>query len=136
MELETALRQLGAAIQSDERYKALKAAAEVNDKNTLLQDKMHEMQLLSLQYQQESAKGDEADSARIEELQNKYQNIYTEIMDYDDMKSYSAAASEVDAMAQYISKMIGLFFDGEDPETCEITPDDCTHNCATCGGCF
>ena len=39
-------------------------------------------------------------------------------------------------MAQYISGMIGLFFDGQDAETCELPPQDaCTHNCSTCGGC-
>ncbi len=136
MDIENALRELGKAIQSDERFVALHDAAATNDKNELLQDKMHEMQLLSMQYQQESAKGEEADSDKINELQEKYQNIYNEIMDYDDMKNYSAAASKVDEMAQYISKMIGKFFDGENPETCSILDDDCTHNCATCAGCF
>ena len=39
-------------------------------------------------------------------------------------------------MAEYISQMIGLFFDGQDPETCEIPAQDaCTHDCCTCGGC-
>ena len=52
------------------------------------------------------------------------------------MQNYSAAASEMEKMAQYISGMIGLFFDGQDAETCELPPQDaCTHNCSTCGGC-
>ncbi len=135
MELEKALRELGKAIQNDERYIALHSAAEENDKDELLQDKMHEMQLLSMQYQQEGAKEDK-DDEKITELQDKYQNIYNEIMDYADMKKYQAAAARVDEMAQYISKMIGMFFDGENPETCDVLPDDCTHNCATCSACF
>ena len=44
-------------------------------------------------------------------------------------------AAEMEQMAQYISQMIGLFFDGQDPATCEIPASDCTHDCCTCGGC-
>ena len=58
-----------------------------------------------------------------------------EIKKNENMEAYSAAASQMEEMAQYISKMIGLFFDGQDPETCEIPDESCTHNCSTCGGC-
>ena len=71
---------------------------------------------------------------KIEKLQNDYQNLYEEIMKNENMEVYSAAASQMEEMAQYISKMIGLFFDGEDPETCQIPDESCTHDCSTCGG--
>ena len=97
---------------------------------------MQEMQLISLKYQQEAEKGEEASQERIQELQEDYQKLYTEIMAGENMQSYSSAASEMEKMAQYISGMIGLFFDGQDAETCELPPQDaCTHNCSTCGGC-
>ena len=29
-----------------------------------------------------------------------------------------------------------LYLEGQDPETCEPpAPEDCTHDCSTCGGC-
>ena len=81
-------------------------------------------------------KGDDADKEKIESLQNDYQKLYEEIMKNENMEAYSAAAAQMEDMAQYISKMIGLFFDGEDPETCRLPEEDCTHNCSTCGcGC-
>lgn len=137
MSLETALRELGKEIQADERFAALKAAAAANDADETLQNQMHEMQLLSLQYQQEAEKGEEASQDKIKELQNKYQDLYNTVMDGENMKNYSLAAAEMERMAQYISQMIGLFFDGQDPETCQVPPADanCTHNCSTCGGC-
>lgn len=95
---------------------------------------MKQLQLYSLQYQQETGKGDDADKEKIEQLQNDYQKLYEEIMQNENMEVYSAAASQMEEMAQYISKMIGFFFDGEDPETCEIPDESCTHNCSTCGG--
>ncbi len=135
MNLEKTLRELGKEIQADPRFKALKEAADANDKDENLQKQMQELQLISLKYQQEASKGDEADSAKIEELQKQYQDIYNEVMQLESMMNYSAAAAEMEQMAQYISGMIGLFFDGQDPETCEIPAADCTHNCNTCGGC-
>lgn len=135
MSLESALRELGKEIQKDGRFAALQAAAAVNDADESLQGQMQELQLLSLKYQQEAGKGDEADKGRIAELQEQYQKLYEQIMQNDNMKKYSEAASEMEGMAQYISKMIGLFFDGQDPDTCEIPPETCTHDCCTCGGC-
>lgn len=134
MALENALRELGKEIQKDARFRALKDAAAKNDADQDLQEKMKQLQLYSLQYQQETGKGDDADKEKIEQLQNDYQKLYEEIMQNENMEVYSAAASQMEEMAQYISKMIGLFFDGEDPETCEIPDESCTHNCSTCGG--
>ena len=135
MSIESALRELGKEIQKDERFIALQAAAKVNDADENLQQQMQEMHLISLKYQQEAGKGEEADSAKIEDLQKQYSALYEEIMKNENMEAYSAAASQMEEMAQYISKMIGLFFDGQDPETCEIPDESCTHNCSTCGGC-
>ena len=135
MSLESALRELGKAIQEDERFTVLQAAAKVNDADENLQKQMQELQLISLKFQQEMQKGEAADKDRITELQTQYQDLYTEIMAMPNMLAYSAAASEMEQMAQYISGMIGLFFDGQDPATCELPPQDCTHDCSTCGGC-
>lgn len=135
MSLESALRELGKEIQKDARFEAIQAAAAKNDANEELQKQMQEMQLLSLKYQQEAGKADEADNERITKLQEDYQNLYEQIMQMESMQEYSAAAAQMEQMAQYISKMIGLFFDGADPETCEIPEENCTHDCSTCGGC-
>lgn len=136
MSIESALRELGKEIQKDERFIALQAAAKVNDADESLQQQMQEMQLISLKYQQEAEKGEEASQERIQKFQEDYQKLYTEIMAGENMQNYSSAASEMEKMAQYISGMIGLFFDGQDVETCELPPQDaCTHNCSTCGGC-
>ena len=136
MSIESALRELGKEIQKDERFIALQAAAKVNDADENLQQQMQEMQLISLKYQQEAEKGEEASQERIQKFQEDYQKLYTEIMAGENMQNYSSAAYEKEKMAQYISGMIGLFFDGQDAETCELPPQDaCTHNCSTCGGC-
>lgn len=136
MSLESTLRQLGKDIQADERFVALQAAAKANDGDEKLQQQMQEMQLLSLKYQQEAGKGEEASEERINELQEEYQKLYADIMDGENMKNYTVAAQAMEEVAQYISAMIGMFFDGQDPETCEPPKaDECTHDCCSCGGC-
>ena len=138
MSLESALRELGKEIQKDERFAALQAAAKANDGDEKLQQQMQELQLISLKYQQEAEKANDADKDRIESLQADYQKLYGEIMESENMQKYSAAASAMEEMAQYISGMMGLFFDGQDPETCELPQQQeggCTHDCCTCGGC-
>ncbi|MCC8072608.1 MAG: YlbF family regulator [Clostridiales bacterium] len=136
MSIESALRELGKEIQKDERFIALQAAAKANDSDEKLQQQMQEMQLISLKYQQETEKGEEASQDRIAELQDEYQKLYGVIMEGENMQKYSQAATAMEEMAQYISGMIGLFFDGQDPQTCELPKDDgCTHDCCTCGGC-
>ena len=136
MSLESALRELGKEIQADPRFEALQVAAKANDADEALQQQMQEMQLISLKYQQEAEKGEEASQERIAELQEEYQALYGKIMEGENMQNYSAAAAEMEQMAQYISGMIGLFFDGQDAETCELPQNDgCTHDCCTCGGC-
>ncbi|MDD6602770.1 MAG: YlbF family regulator [Eubacteriales bacterium] len=135
MSLESALRELGREIQADPRFAALQTAAKANDGDEALQQQMQEMQLITLKYQQEAEKGEESSQERIAELQAEYQDLYTKIMEGENMKNYSAAAAEMEQMAQYISGMIGLFFDGQDPATCELPAENCTHDCCTCGGC-
>ncbi|MBQ8980548.1 MAG: YlbF family regulator, partial [Eubacterium sp.] len=110
MSLETALRELGKEIQKDERFIKLQACAKANDADEELQKKMQELQLLSLKFQQEMQKGEEADKDRITELQTEYQTQYNEVMQTPNMMNYSVAASEMAQVAQYISSMIGLCF--------------------------
>ena len=135
MSIESALRELGKEIQKDERFTALQAAATANDADEKLQQQMQELQLISLKYQQEAEKGEGASQERIAELQQDYQKLYSEIMEGENMQNYSAAATKMEELAKYISGMIGLFFDGQDAETCELPAQDCTHDCCTCGGC-
>ena len=135
MSIESALRELGKEIQKDERFAALQAAAAANDGDEKLQQQMQEMQLISLKYQQEAEKGEEASQERIAQLQEDYQKLYGEIMEGENMQKYSAAAADMEELAKYISGMIGLFFDGQDAETCQLPEEACTHDCCPCGGC-
>lgn len=131
------LRQLGKEIQADERYVALREAAAKNDADEALQQKIGELNLINMNYNKEAEKGEEADQKKIGEYNNQYGALYAEIMANENMQNYQQAQAKVEEMAAYMSQMIGLFLNGEDPETCEPVKQEhnCTSNCATCGGC-
>ena len=58
-------RQLGAAIQQDERYKQYEEARKVNEADDELNNLIGKINLLQLNYQQEASKGDDADAAKM-----------------------------------------------------------------------
>ena len=54
MSLEKLTRELGKAIQQDERYLAMQKAIEANEKDTALNELMSKIQLIQVSYQHEA----------------------------------------------------------------------------------
>lgn len=127
-------RQLGAALQADERYIALKAAKEVNDNDENLQELIGQFNMVMLQAQQESEKED-ADEEKMQQLNTQYMELYGQIMSNESMRAYQAAQSELETLVNEMNGIIAMSLNGEDPETCDPNAANCTHDCSTCGGC-
>ena len=116
MELEKMARQLGAAIQQDEAYLNFEKARLANEADKELNDLMGKIRLIQMSYQVEAAK-DEPDE--------------------DKMNEYEKARQAVDDMMNYITGILGLCVNGEDPETCDprAHQHDCGGECSSCSGC-
>ena len=125
-------RRLGAAIQEDETYIQYQMARQANDEDQALQDKIGEFNLLRMSLVNEQGK-DDADKGKIEELNQKIQQVYADIMQNPNMVAYNAAKDEMDRLLAKVNSILGLCVNGEDPATCE--PSDCTGSCSSCGGC-
>ena len=69
-------RQLGAAIQADERYKAFDEAKKANDADKELNDLIGKINLIQLNYQQEAGKGEAADPAKMEAYAKEFEEAY------------------------------------------------------------
>lgn len=135
MDVIAIARQLGAALQQDERYLALKKAQETNEADNELNEKIAKLQLLQLSFQQEAQK-EEKDSAKLQEMDKEFGQLYSQIMANENMKAYEAAAAEIDGLMKYINGIFSLCLQGEDPETCEPKDEhDCHGDCCDCGGC-
>ena len=109
-------RELGKAIQKDERFIRYAKARLANDDNKELQDSIGQFNLTRM------------------ELNEKLRKIYSEIMSSPAMTEYNTAKAELDTMVNEVNVIISKSIDGEDPETCDTT-SGCTGSCSTCGGC-
>ena len=127
-------RELGAALQEDERYIALKAAKEVNDNDEALQNLIGEFNMIMLKAQQESEKEDK-DEEKMKQYNEQYMEAYGKIMATESMRAYQAAQSELETLVNEMNGIIAMSLNGEDPATCDPAAANCTHDCSTCGGC-
>ncbi|MBQ5994331.1 MAG: YlbF family regulator [Clostridia bacterium] len=138
MELEKLARQLGAAIQQDKTYLDYQEAMKKNEEDSDLNDLMGKIRLLQMNYQAEAQKED-ADSAKLDSYQQEFQGIYAQIMANTNMQAFEKARQAVDDMMNYLTGILALCVNGEDPETCDprahMHDHDCGGECSTCGGC-
>ena len=134
MDAIKAARELGKAIQQDERYIAYNQAKFNNDNDEELQKLIGEFNLKRQQLGLEMSKGaDEKDEAKIEETNKEMQKLYALIMQNEHMAEFTMAKQGMDKLVNDVNAIIGMCCDGEDPDTCEISA--CTGSCTTCGGC-
>ena len=129
-------RQLGSAIQKDERYLAFAAAKEANEKDEALNALMGEIQMIQMNYQIEASK-EEPDSAKMQEFEAEFNAKYEAFMANENMQKYDEARAQVDSMMNYIMQILGLCVNGADPATCEPEQHDhsCDGSCSSCSGC-
>ena len=84
-----ATRELGKAIQADERYTMLMAAKEANDKDDALNALIGKLNLIQMSYQHE-AEG-EANEEKMNAYDKEFREVYTEVMANANMRNYEEA---------------------------------------------
>lgn len=133
--LEKITRELGAEIQKDERYLKFMAAKEANDKDTGLAELMSKIQLIQISYQHEAAK-ENPDDGKLKAYDEEFRGVYTEIMQNQNMRNYEMARKDIDDMMNYLTGILALCVNGDDPATCDPTAhsDACGGDCSCCGG--
>ena len=127
-------KKAAAAMQTDERYLALDAARRANDENKELQDMIGEFNLARMDLNNEIGKDDRSD-ARVAELNQRVNDLYSQIMASEGMVRYNAAKAECEAMVSHIDAIINTAMNGGDPMTVQAPTGGCTGSCSTCGGC-
>ncbi len=126
-------RQLGAAIQADERYAAYVAAKKENDMDEALQQQIGEFNLIRMSLERELSAEERSDE-RIKEYNEKLRNLYGQIMSTESMIKFNDAKTALDALVNDVNAIITMSVNGEDPATCDPHAS-CSGNCASCGGC-
>lgn len=135
MDVIKAARELGRAIQNDERYKGYIEAKLENDKDEALQQLIGEFNLKRENIQLEINKPEDTrDNAKVERLNKELQESYEKVMGNAHMANFAIMKNAMDNLLNEVQGIISLCCEGEDPDTCQVT-HSCTSDCSTCGGC-
>lgn len=126
-------RELGKAIQQDERFIRYAKARLANDSDKALQEAIGQFNIARMELDRE-VNAENKDDEKVKELNENLRKIYGDIMSSPAMVEYNTAKAELDAMVNEVNVIISKSIDGEDPETCDVN-SGCTGSCSTCGGC-
>ena len=136
MDAIKAARELGKAIQADERYVRYNEAMKANDADMELQELIGEFNLARQNVALEMSKSKEEQNKEKLDIQNKeMQRLYTLVMQNEHMADFTMAKADMDKLLHEINGIIALCCDGEAPDTCEVQAGGCSGSCSTCGGC-
>lgn len=135
MDIIKLTRELGAAIQQDERYAKFQAAQKANEDDKEFNELMGKIQLVHMSYQHEASKED-ANEQKLAAYETEFNDLYKKVMDNEHMRDYEVARAEIDEMMHYITGILALCIQGEDPATCEPEEEHhCGGDCSGCSGC-
>lgn len=126
-------RELGKAIQQDERYIAYNIAKQINDEDEELQKDIAEFENLR-NIMRDAMSTENPDFTKINDIDKETKTLYQKIMSNSNMIAFNKAQSTLEELITNINQIISLCANGEDPETCE-PPQGCSGNCSACGGC-
>ena len=125
-------RELGKAIQKNEKYLNYVEARKANDADEELTSLMSKINLIQASYQQEASRED-ASEDKMRAYDEEFRQVYSQIMMNKTMQNFEAVRKELDDMMNYITGILALCVNGQDPDTCEPAPAGCTGSCSTCG---
>ena len=133
MDIIAMARELGKAIQQDERYKRIDAAKTANDKDEELQQLIQKFNMKRSELSVEMAQ-ENKNPEKLNQLDRELKAVYQEVMQNPNMAEFNAAKVEVDDMMNYISTILYGAVNGEAPDTIE-PQQSCGGDCAGCAGC-
>lgn len=133
MDIIAMARELGKAIQQDERYKRIDAAKTANDKDEELQQLIQKFNMKRSELSVEMAQ-ENKNPEKLNQLDRELKAVYQEVMQNPNMAEFNAAKVEVDDMMNYISTILYGAVNGEDPDIIE-PQQSCGGDCAGCAGC-
>ena len=139
MDLIKMTRELGAAIQQDERYLAFAKAREDNENDAELMGIMGQLQMLQMNFQRENEK-EEPDTEKLQSFNAEFEKAYQKFISHEKMKAYEQARAEIDNLMNNIMEILGMCVNGADPMTCEPHKHEgcdcgCSGSCSSCSGC-
>ena len=130
-----AARQLGKALQSDERYIKYAAAQQRNDEDTALQEMIEKF--TAKRGELAEAQKDGGDQDRMAALNTEVRELYGEIFQNENMARFNIAREELGTLMAFVNQIISGSQNGLDPDSIEhqAPGSGCGSGCSSCSGC-
>lgn len=126
-------KELGRAIQQDERFVKVQMAQACADEDEALQALIGEFNLKRMAINAESAKGEEQDEEKLRALNVEIREVYAKVMANESMAAYNEAKTEMDKLTNAVGAILNMAAQGLDPD--DYDEHSCSGNCSSCGGC-
>ena len=135
MDVILAARQLGKAIQEDERYVKMLISQQKSDEDQELQGMMeafnHDRMGLNMELQKHD---DERDDEKIKIIDTALKKLYTIIFQNENMARYTQTKNDVEQMLAFVNQIISGSANGQNPDEIEFQ-ESCGGECGGCSGC-
>ena len=133
MDIVKMTRELGKAIQQDERYIALVTTGAATEKNPELHADMIVFSQLRAELNAALSEP-EKNKDKLSELDGQLQKVYNRIIAAPEMVAYHAAKREMEDLISFLTQIITGSANGEDPDLIEPQAA-CDGSCSSCSGC-
>ena len=127
-------KEIGHAIQQDERFVKVQMAQAAADNDAVLQELIGEFNLKRMAINGEAAKPEaEQDEAKVKQLNVELREVYARVMANESMAAYNEAKTEMDKLTNAVGAILNMAAQGLDPD--DYDEHSCSGNCSSCGGC-
>ncbi len=133
MDIIKMTRELGRALQNDDRYIAYNLAKQVNDEDKELNDDVERFSELRNELTK-AMSAEDKDTDLIKQLDEDIKTTYQKVMSNKNMIVFQGAQKALEDLVTSMNQIITMCANGEDPDTCQPSTG-CTGSCSTCGGC-
>ncbi len=116
MDIMEMTRELGKALQADDRYIAYNLAKQVNDNDAELQQQINDFDRMRNELNAELCKEDK-DTDKIKELDESIKSTYKKIMSNKNMVVFSAAQGALEALVAHepkdVERLVSFMYNGK-----------------------
>ena len=133
MDIIEMTRELGRALQNDDRYIAYNLAKQVNDEDKELNNDVERFSELRNELTK-AMSAEDKDTDLIKQLDEDIKSTYQKVMSNKNMIVFQGAQKALEDLVTSMNQIITMCANGEDPDTCQPSTG-CTGSCSTCGGC-
>ena len=118
--------ELGKALKQDEKLIALDAARKAYEEDKTVQRLVIEYNVQQ-KAMEKATQNAEIDTHLIDMIQNRINELYTQITTSEAYVALEKAQEDVNALMNAVNSTISFHITGQ-------LPSSCTHDCSTCGG--